>query len=174
MARWFAILPGAIALASVGLSQDPGGPAIKFERDIRENVVASRLAGTWQLDSELTRRMGGFETRSLQELTFHLDWSVIPDEVFDKLGERLGGISLTIYAAGLATVGGQDKPVPFFLTAVYGTPRIVWFRERNGDPFGDMESFNLMVAVGRERKDDLLFRGGDFNNQPFTAYKRTK
>ena len=79
---------------------------------------------------------------------------------------------MTIYAMGLAKGLWNDEEVPFFLTAIHGTPRVFWFRERDGDPFGDEESFNVMLASGAGREDDLLFRGGDFNNQPFTAYKR--
>ena len=79
---------------------------------------------------------------------------------------------MTVYMTGLAKGLWEDQEAPFFLTSLYGTPRVVWFRPRNGDPFGDVESFNVMLARGTERGDDLLFRGGDFNNQPFTAYKR--
>ena len=39
---------------------------------------------------------------------------------------------------------------------------------------GDAESFNVMFAVARQRQNDLLFIGGDFNNQPFAAYARMK
>jgi hypothetical protein len=45
-------------------------------------------------------------------------------------------------------------------------------RERNGDPHGDGESFNVMLARGKEEQQDLLFVGGDSNNQPFSAYRR--
>jgi hypothetical protein len=37
---------------------------------------------------------------------------------------------------------------------------------------GDAESFNVMLAVAKESANDLLFIGGDFNNQPFSAYER--
>ena len=45
-----------------------------------------------------------------------------------------------------------------------------YFREANGDPRGDAESFNLILAPGKETQNDLLFIGGDFDNQPFAEY----
>jgi hypothetical protein len=47
-------------------------------------------------------------------------------------------------------------------------------RPVGGDPLGDAESFNVMLAVARDGTNDLLFIGGDFNNQPFAAYRRVK
>jgi hypothetical protein len=35
-----------------------------------------------------------------------------------------------------------------------------------------VESFNVMIARAKEPANDLLFIGGDFNNQPFSAFKR--
>jgi hypothetical protein len=32
----------------------------------------------------------------------------------------------------------------------------------------------IMLAPARETENDLLFIGGDFNNQPFSAYARAK
>ena len=61
---------------------------------------------------------------------------------------------------------------PFLLIAVHGNPHVLYFRERDGDPMGDGESFNLVLAPAREPASDLLFIGGDFNNQPFAAYDR--
>ena len=37
---------------------------------------------------------------------------------------------------------------------------------------GDGESFNVMLAVAKDKAKDLSFVGGDFNNQPFAAFAR--
>jgi hypothetical protein len=47
-------------------------------------------------------------------------------------------------------------------------------REKNGNPMGDGESFNLVIAPAKEKGQDLLFIGGDFNNQAFAAFERAK
>jgi hypothetical protein len=62
----------------------------------------------------------------------------------------------------------------FILIEMKGNPHVVYFRERDGDPLGDAESFNVMLAVAKDKPSDLLFIGGDFNNQPFTAYERSE
>ena len=76
----------------------------------------------------------------------------------------------TIYMAGTMNYRGKDYP--FILIQHKGNPHIAWFRERDGNPMGDAESFNVMLTVATDPKNDLLFIGGDFNNQPFTAYER--
>jgi len=77
--------------------------------------------------------------------------------------------------AGMMTVKDmKTREHVFILIEHRGNPHVVWFRERGGDPLRDTESFNVMLAVGRERQNDLLFIGGDFNNQPFSAYTRVK
>lgn len=39
---------------------------------------------------------------------------------------------------------------------------------------GDVESFNVMMAIAEDKENDVVFIGGDFNNQPFTAFGRAK
>lgn len=80
------------------------------------------------------------------------------------------GITIDIRLAGYMEMGGTKHP--FILATFHGNPHIFYFRERGGDPFGDSESFNVMLAPAKDRKNDLLFIGGDFNNQPFRAYAR--
>ncbi|MHC4474748.1 MAG: HEAT repeat domain-containing protein [Planctomycetota bacterium] len=139
-----------------------------------ENVVASRLEGVWQPHARLTRRLLGHEYRpgrdpSRGTLSFVNDPSVgesIPAKYDDFLRNR------TIYMAGIMKRRGQDHP--FILIELHGNPHIVYFTERDGDPMGDAESFNVMLAPGKDPADDLFFVGGDFNNQPFSAYERIK
>ena len=38
--------------------------------------------------------------------------------------------------------------------------------------YDDGESFNVMMARAENKIEDMLFIGGDFNNQGFTAWKR--
>ncbi|MFQ5749907.1 MAG: hypothetical protein ACE5H3_10690 [Planctomycetota bacterium] len=75
-----------------------------------------------------------------------------------------------ICMAGNATLG--DKESPFILIEHSGNPHLVFFREREGDPMGDAESANVMLAPTRDRVNDLLLFGGDFNNEPFRAFQR--
>lgn len=147
---------------------------IKVEPD-KENVVASRLEGDWELDAALTKRLTGHDRKGTWDaaISFKSDPAVaakIPAKYENSLANK------RVYLAGIVTFKGGKKPRehPFLLIEHRGNPHVVWFRERGGDPLGDAESFNVMAAVAQERQNDLLFIGGDFNNQPFSAYARVK
>ncbi len=88
----------------------------------------------------------------------------MPKRFADKLRDR------RIALAGTMVLRGAEHA--FLLTELAGNPCIVWFRERDGDPMGDVESFNVILARAKAREADLLFVGGDSNNQPFAAYAR--
>lgn len=133
-------------------------------RSDKENVVASRLVGQWEPDAELTKRLGG---NAEGTIAFKSDPTVatkVPAKYEKFLKDK------AIFLAGTMTFGGKNQP--FVLIEMKGNPYVAWFREQGGDPFGDAESFNVMLAVAKETANDLLFVGGDFNNQPFAAYKR--
>lgn len=135
-----------------------------------ENVVASRLEGTWWTDKDLwTRLFGGPVSIPGWSYRFETDESVaarLPDKYADFFKDK------PIYLAGRISGGHLSAACPFVLTVLHGNPHIVYFREREGDPLGDAESFNVMLARGDKPENDILFIGGDFNNQPFTAYRR--
>jgi hypothetical protein len=133
-------------------------------RPDQNNVVSSRLEGEWEADDELTKRLGG---RAKGKVEFQSDKAVaakIPAK-FDTFFK-----GKQVYMAGMMKFG--EKQFPFVLIEHTGNPHLVFFQERDGDPLGDTESINVMLARGKEPKDDLLFIGGDFNNQPFGAYRR--
>ena len=134
----------------------------------RENVVASRLEGEWVEHVDLTARLWGTEPRAEpRRLAFRADAGVaatVEGEVAEFLAQQ------PLYLAGVMTQSGKHHP--FVLSAHHGQPHLFWFRARDGEPLGDAESFNLFVVPGNDEADDLLFVGGDFNNQPFLAYER--
>jgi hypothetical protein len=138
----------------------------------KENVVASRLEGVWRPEAALTKRLTGREQPRGEgvrpgAIAFRADPEVvrkIPKKYEPFLGKR------RIFMAGVMVRG--DKPTPFVLIENSGNPHLVYFRERDGDPLGDAESFNLILAPAEDKQKDLLFIGGDFNNQPFYAYER--
>ena len=154
---------GAFLAALVGVTATWGQLTVQPDK---ENVVASRLEGPWEPDAELTLRLGG---RAVGKLTFTNN-AVVATRIPAKYETFFKGRQ--VYMAG--TMSGRGKEYPFVLIEHKGNPHIVFFRERDDDPFGDAESFNVMLAVGKDKPDDLLFVGGDFNNQPFSAYRRVK
>jgi len=167
----------SLALAYISLAAHSANAGeLKVEPD-KENVVASRLEGTWQSQMDLTKRLTGkVETPPGElpfkgELSFKSDPSVaemVPEQYAKFFAEQ----KKKIYLAGYLKFDGQDHP--FVVTQIHGNPHVIVWLEKNGDPFGNGESFNVMLAVAKDKQNDLLFVGGDFNNQPFSAFERVK
>jgi hypothetical protein len=144
---------------------------LKVESD-KDNVVGSRLEGKWARDPVLTERLTGEMPNRGNRMSFEFKSdTTVAEKIPEKFNKFLA--DKKIYLAGMMTTA-DGKQYPFLLIELKGNPHVVYFRERDGDPMGDAESFNVMLAVAHEKKNDLLFIGGDFNNQPFTAYSRAK
>ena len=156
-----------IALAAMALVSTAALAAVPIQPD-KDNVVGSRLAGTWRLHADLTTRLRGKASRAAV-VTFQVSSasSIMLRPAYEKFLAKK-----TVFVSGTMTKGGKDYP--FILSEYKGNPHVFYFREKDGDPMGDGESFNVMLAVARDTKNDLLFIGGDFNNQPFAAYERVE
>ena len=60
---------------------------------------------------------------------------------------------------------------PFYLSTSSGNPHLVYFLYEGNGLNG--ESMNIMMARAEEdQMEDMMFTGGDFNNQGFLAWKR--
>jgi len=158
------VLVGTLALARAAMEVKPD----------KENVVASRLIGKWNAHTVLTARLTGREPSAGPSYEFTADPDVAAS-VPARYGEFLKGKQ--IYLAGKMRVrqpgdAAQGEERPFILICHRGNPHVVYFRPRGDDPMGDGESFNVMLAVAKDKAKDLLFIGGDFNNQPFSAFER--
>ena len=134
----------------------------------KQNVVAGRLTGKWQTQIDLTAQLNGTPVYE-STYTFTED-SSIADKVPEAIAAFLTGKQ--IYLAGIMT--HLDKNYPFILTEFFGNPYLIYFRSKGNDPMGDTESFNLILAPAADPRNDLLFIGGDFNNQPFRAFMRVE
>jgi len=139
----------------------------------KENVVASKLVGTWILDTKVTLTLTGKDKASVENALTKVKF-IEDNKITTKIPKKYEKFikDKTIYMAGSFLL--NDVSYPFILIELNGNPHVVFFRERDGDPYGDAESFNVMLAVAKDTKNDLLFIGGDFNNQPFSGYKRQK
>ena len=143
---------------------------LKFKPN-KENVVSSRIEGRWQVNKAMSNRLSArlADRNQGKTIEFHADEKVvakIPGKYEKFLADK------TIYMAGTMKSGKNEYP--FILIEHKGNPHIVIFRERDGKPLGDAESFNVMLAVAEKTSNDLLFVGGDFNNQPFYALERAE
>lgn len=153
----------AFLLAAVPLLAQAGN-GLELRPD-PQNVAASALLGSWKPDAALQQRLGN--KTGVDRLEFRDDAGIlarVPAAIAAKLRQH------RVYLAGVMVLRGKEQP--FLLTEIAGNPTVVWFRERDGDPLGDAESFTVVLVRAEAKPADLLFVGGDSNNQSFAAYRR--
>ena len=153
----------SVIVAVVGILLAGLAVAGQVVRSEKNNVTASRLAGQWVPDKTLADRF----PLAREALTFRLDASVagkLPAKYDEFLAKK------QIFLSGIMKRG--EKEFPFVLISHAGNPYLLWFRERDGDPMGDSESNIVMLARASQEKHDILFIGGDFNNEAFRAFRR--
>jgi hypothetical protein len=137
----------------------------------KENVVASRLEGDWVPDEEIGARLG---TKTQETISFKADASVldhVPSTLLSYLKDK------QIYLAGTMTMGKPKddtsaQALPTVVIESKGNPTLVCFRSRGGKEIDDAESGIVMLATARDKAKDILFMGGDFNNEPMRAWRR--
>ena len=157
----------AVCLIALMFSSTAAADRPAVEPDDK-SVVAQRLAGTWAMNAALTERLTGKAKHKVKTVAFRPDAGVagqVPAALHKKLGR--------IYLSGWMLFNDKVR-FPFLLISLGGNPHVVFFEKRGDDPFGDGESFYVMLAQGRDQKKDLLFIGGDFPKEPFMAFDRVK
>lgn len=136
----------------------------------RACVVANHLAGAWVADADLTTRLGA--RPQFQRLEFKVDEAVlesVPAELTKPLAE------MRIFQAGTLSAtesNGGVSSFPYVLVSFQGNAHVVCFRAAHGGGLDDGESMLITAVPGKQREQDLLFAGGDFDNEPFKAFKR--
>jgi hypothetical protein len=152
-------------LAPLGIAATFG---LRIEPD-ENNICSERLAGAWVPDSELCERLG-VKTRA-KRIEFVVDDSFL-DAIPAKFDKYLKDKQL--FEAGHATWHYESGPksFPYLLTTHSGNPILFTFRERDGEPLGDAEAGFLMVIPAKTHDQDLLFVGGDHDNEAFRPFRR--
>ena len=160
----------SIALLALSVPATLGVIAdITLEPD-QNNVVAGRLEGRWEADEVISERMGMNSSSKSYEFVEDESITAALPAKFAKLFENF-----RLYEAGTVTVRSGDEVSfsgPYLLTNHAGNPHLLVFRERDGEPLADIESMNIFVGHGKTKAKDVLLVGGDFNNQPFQAFRR--
>jgi hypothetical protein len=137
----------------------------------QNNVTAGRLAGQWVTDGVVAGRMGlasGTESIEFTEDSSFL--STLPQGTSEQLQQE------HIYECGVMVSRKDGRFVfsaPYLLTSRSGNPHQLMLHESNGVPLGGIESTNLFVAPGHERKQDILFMGGAVNSGAFRPFHRS-
>ena len=139
-----------------------------------ENIPSGRLAGTWVVDTTLCERLGSGP--GPDEIEFRVDGSVlaaVPQELAEKLKRfRIYEAGLMTSRAAVENAPDQVLTGPYLLVENAGNPHLVWLRERDGEPLADAESASIVVIPAAEKRNEIFLMGGDFDNQPFRAWRR--
>jgi hypothetical protein len=138
-------------LALVPVLPGQGGLEVKADPD---NCVAAHLEGSWQVDKELTRRLGGNE--NADDVTFRVDPGVlakVPAQMLPDLRREFRALSPML--AGMMVAGKQESV--FFLTPDHGNVALVWLRDKAGKAMADYEGTMVTIVAGRDRAADVLF-----------------
>ncbi|MEM9245324.1 MAG: hypothetical protein AAGA67_06240 [Cyanobacteria bacterium P01_F01_bin.153] len=136
-----------------------------------ENIVASRLEGRWEGSVLLNQFLQG---ESPPVSGRYIIEFVSDNTVVDKISQRYenkGYESLAekmIYMAGQVFV--EENTWLFLLIENAGNSAVILFREDDGEP---VWSFNVMLAVSKDRANDLLFIDGGFFDDSFTGLLRS-
>eukprot|EP00091_Calanus_sinicus_P005266 TRINITY_DN15694_c0_g1_i2.p1 TRINITY_DN15694_c0_g1~~TRINITY_DN15694_c0_g1_i2.p1 ORF type:complete len:169 (+),score=35.08 TRINITY_DN15694_c0_g1_i2:110-616(+) len=139
-----------------------------------ENVVGTQLAGDWTINLDLTNQLWPdfMEWVEVTGVSFTNNPEIVDTLPEDDCNSWM--IDFQLFQSGEMTFkfGNNTDPepvsYPFVLSSLSGNPHLIYWL----DDMTDTESFNLMLARADDQNNDLLFLGGDFNSQPFSAWKR--
>jgi hypothetical protein len=137
-----------VTLSKVAAPAVAGAPVVA---PAPQNVVGSRLAGTWEADRELTAKLGQGGAAATR-LTFVSD-PAVAGEVPDAYRGLFAG--KRVYLAGRMTVG--TAAYRFLLVEHHGNALLVYIVPSGRDEWACEEAVTVTLAPGADREKDLLF-----------------
>lgn len=150
----FALLPNlAIAQDALQVQPDP------------KNHVAASLAGDWQRDPELAKRLGTAKAPAAFSLREdHKVLASAPAAIVEHLrGRRL-------YTAGIIATKGKEQV--FVLTESSGSPELFVYSASSPDPVRGGEHLRVTLVPGASPASDILFVADAAAGRPFTPFSR--
>ncbi len=131
----------------------PAGLAVAPEA---ENIVASRLEGTWRFDAALDKLLATARAAADVRVTFKSDPSVA-QRIPLRHREWLEGKRILLAGVVTAVEPKERMWYRFVLIEHAGNSVCVLFGEKGDDVWAEERLCTLMLAPGKEQKDDLLF-----------------
>jgi hypothetical protein len=135
----------------------------------RDPEITTNLAGIWQFDLPLTRKLGGaFEGGPRGQLEFSNDPSVVKE--FPAFGR-------CAYTSGQATITNRRGQFTgnYVVAEFHGRPVLVIHKMESagGVPLGpNLRQFSIDLTIGAE--NDLLFLGNKQTGESKSAFKKIK
>lgn len=128
-----------------------------------DNYIVKKLPGRWEVDPELTKRLGGKEIGPLEFVEDVKAVEKIPADYHADL------VEFQVYQTGYLTRDG--KVYPYVLVDMEGMVGVVYFLGKGGDFFDDFGVLSLALAPAKQTSGDLLFLSDNETN-PFAGYRR--
>ena len=122
-----------------------------------QNAVGANLVGTWELDDELNRKLGGADPKERIQLVFTKD-ETVANEVPENFRELFAG--KRIYLAGRMSIFrpiGEPTICPYLLIEHLGNPMLVYFIPKKSDEWSCEEAATVGLLSGAKPEQDLLF-----------------
>ncbi len=136
--------------------------------------IFSRISGTWELDKELSFRLGGsFRQLKKVQMTFKVSHSF-----YHKLSKRLlkqvNKRKLKIVLGGELIAAENGKKIEkqnavFFIVLMASNPVIIF--EFEGRYRKSVFHAYISIALAKDKKNDILFIGGYRPFKAFSAFK---
>ena len=132
----------------------------------KRNLYARNLGGLWNMDRQMSRRMGSPWVKS------NTDTGSVRFVVNSEMLSQFKGFGRCAYTAGTMTIRNREGVLktPFALIEFRGNPAIVTF-ERENDSSKTRPRFT-MISKAKDSDDDMLFMGDRFHNVGLTVFCR--
>ena len=137
------------------------------------NIVATRIAGTWLLDAQMTRILNpDANVLSMKELEFTSDPAILKRLQNHGTAGNLFK-NRRIFGAGIMTIDRVEQH-PYVLVFREDDLKLLWFEPTNPstdplNPAGLIGSEPIFIAVSRSGLEDMMFLGGSGGASPRSA-----
>jgi hypothetical protein len=128
-----------------------------------DNYIVKKLPGRWEVDPELTKRLGGKDIGPLEFVDDAKAVDKIPADYHQDL------VEFEVYQIGFVTREG--KRYPYLLMEIEGLVGVVYFLGKGGDFLDDFGVISIALVPAKETTGDLLFLS-DNETSPFAGYRR--
>lgn len=161
-----------LALAGTALVAGIAWAATQVVNQVPENVLSHRIAGTWVLDVELTRKLDpARDSAAIKKLKFTDDVKVV-ENMRELISQRFA--NRDIFGSGWLWINDAKQQIPYIVTHINGNPQVIWFAPTTRDVFGDPVVKNLWIAPASERTNDMMLFGGDSVREAAAGFCRAQ
>lgn len=144
--------------------------ALAFELVMKadpENVVATRITGTWKLEPTLTKR---FDPDNSAKAPSTMTFTDNPGVLAGLQADSARFKNRTIFASGIVNVDGTTHT--YILSNRSGNMYVTWYTAVEENATSNPVEKTVNIAVARDQARDILVLGGPGVRDASAAYER--